>query len=283
MSSAARIAAALAGRKVKRGRDGNYLVRCPAHADDNPSLSLRDGERGVIVHCFTGCDPADVYAAIRRKRRDLLEPGQTASKPIKDSAEYERRQHDKAQWFWRQARPIVGTVAEKYLREVRGITCPLPATLRFLPPRMGYHPALLAAFALVDEPEPGTLGTPCDVNSIHLTLLKPDGSGKADVKPNKLILGRPLDRPIVLAPPNDLLGLAITEGIEDALTVHQATGLGAWAAGAAGFMPKIADTVPDYIEAITIYAHDDKAGQDGARKLAEALRRRGFEVTVEGL
>ena len=60
-----------------------------------------------------------------------------------------------------QRKPIAGTVAEHYLREVRGITCALPATLGFLPPfRREHHPALISAFAIVDEPEPGLVGTP---------------------------------------------------------------------------------------------------------------------------
>lgn len=88
--------------------------------------------------------------------------------------------------------------------------------------------------------------------------------------------------PIVLAPPNDLLGLAITEGIEDALSVHRATGLGAWAAGSAGFMPALADVIPSYIEAISIYAHSDDAGRRGARQLAAGLRARdhGAQVSI---
>jgi hypothetical protein len=77
------------------------------------------------------------------------------------------------------------------------------------------------------------LGAPRNVEVVHLTLLRSEGSGKAEVERPKLFVGSPTNLPIVLAPPNDLLGLAITEGIEDALTVHQATGLGAWAAGAA--------------------------------------------------
>ena len=48
----------------------------------------------------------------------------------------------------------------------------------------------------------------------------------------------------MLAPMNDLLGLAITEGVEDALSIHAATGLGAWAAGAASRLPALADAVP---------------------------------------
>ena len=37
--------------------------------------------------------------------------------------------------------------------------------------------------------------------------------------------------PLVLAPCNDLLGLFIAEGIEDALTARCGAGFGAWAAG----------------------------------------------------
>jgi Toprim domain len=281
--TAARIAEALAGRKVS-ARGGNYLVRCPAHDDDSPSLSLRDGDCGIIVHCFAGCSPGDVYTAIRRVNRGLLEPGRTAPEPAKGSSEYEGRQHDKAVWLWGQRRPITGSIAETYLRTARGYVGPLPSTLGFLPERKPeQHPAMIAAFGLVDEPEPGVLGKPSDVSSVHLTLLKRNGTGKADVKPNKLIIGRPIARPVVLAPPNDLLGLAITEGIEDALSAQAATGLGAWAAGSAPFMPALAETVPDYIETVTIYAHADKAGQDGARKLAETLHRRDIEVLIEGL
>jgi hypothetical protein len=281
--TAARIAEALAGRKVT-ARGGNFLVRCPAHDDDMPSLSLRDGDRGIIVHCFAGCSPADVYTAIRRKDRKLLEPGQTAPEPVKGSVEYDRRQCDKARWMWKQRRLITGTIAEKYLREARCYAGPLPPTLAFLPPfKHDYCPAMIAAFAMVDEPEPGVLGKPRDVASVHLTFLRADGSGKADTHPNKIIVGSPVARPIVIAPPNDLLGLAITEGIEDALTAHVATGLGAWAAGAAGFLPKLADAVPSYIECVTIFAHADKAGADGARELAAALHKRGIEVITEGI
>jgi hypothetical protein len=283
MSIAARVAERLAGTKVKERGDGNYVVPCPAHQDDNPSLSLCDGDRGLMVHCFAGCAPANVYRAIWRIDPKLLEPGQTAPQQVKGSAEYTRRQHEKAAWLWSRRRPIAGSIAEKYLREARGYRGMLPSTLGFLPSsKPEHHPAMIAAFGIVDEPESGVLGKPRDVNAIHLTLLKPDGSGKAAVKKPKLIVGSPLGRPITLAPPNDLLGFAITEGIEDALTAHQATGLGAWAAGSGGLMPALAERVPDYIEVVTIFAHPDEAGQK-AQVLADALELRGIEVRLEGL
>jgi Toprim domain len=282
-ASAAVIAESLAGRRIKQLKGGNYLVPCPAHDDSSPSLSLRDGDRGLMVHCWAGCEPGDIYAAIRR-RGLKVEQDDVATEPAKGSSEYQRQQAEKAGWLWSKRRPITGTIAEHYLREVRKYSGPLQATLGFLPPlKPEHHPALIAAFAVVDEPEPGLLGKPQHVTAIHLTLLKPDGSDKANVKPNKITVGSPLGLPIILAPPNDLLGLAIAEGIEDALTAHHALGLGAWAAGSAGFMPKLAEHVPNYIEAVTIFAHPDKAGRDGVYKLAMALRRRNIEVTVEGI
>jgi hypothetical protein len=74
----------LTGGKAK-GRNGNYLVPCTAHKDNSPSLSLCDGDRGLLVHCFAGCHPGDVYAAIRRHGLHLLEPGDTAPEPVKGS------------------------------------------------------------------------------------------------------------------------------------------------------------------------------------------------------
>src|SRR5262249_19565613 len=156
-----------------------------------------------------------------------------------------------------------GTIAEAYLRS-RGIICPLPATLGYLAPtKPGYHPALIGAFDFPEEIESGRLATTPHVDAVHLTLLRRDGSDKADVEKPKLKVGASLGVPIVLAPVNDLSGLAVCEGIENRLTIHQATGLGVWCAGSATRMPALAGTIPSYVHAITIYADDDKAGRNG--------------------
>ena len=47
-------------------------------------------------------------------------------------------------------------------------------------------------------------------------------------------------------------------------------------------MPKLAPAVPDYSEAVTIFAHADEAGQRGARELADVLDARGIEIRIEG-
>jgi putative DNA primase/helicase len=142
---------------------------------------------------------------------------------------------------------------------------------------------MIAAFALAPEIEPGILAEPREISAIHLTKLAPNGRGKAGTENDKMSVGRPAARPIMLAPVNDSLGLAITEGIEDALSVAWALGMGAWAAGSAGFMPALADAVPGYVERVTIYAHDDPAGRRGALELADQLVARGIEVFVEGV
>jgi hypothetical protein len=212
---------------------------------------------------------------VDKPRRQLQRKKQTI-------AEYERAQHRKAAWLWAQRWPIIGSIAERYLRS-REITCPLPPTLAFLPPsKPEHHPAMIAAFGPCEEPEPGVIVPPRNVEAVHLTLLKPDDTGKADVEKPKIIIGSPGNLPIVLAPLNDLLGLAVTEGIEDGLTAHLATGLGVWAAGSAGRMPKVADIIPSYVECVTIRADDDEAGQRGAQQLAQALDQRGIEVRIEG-
>jgi hypothetical protein len=142
---------------------------------------------------------------------------------------------------------------------------------------------MIAAFTMAVEIEPGLLCVSADaVRAVHLTKLKPDGMGKADIPDPKIILGRGASGvPIILAPPNDLLGLAITEGIEDALSVHAATGLGAWAAGSASRMPAMADAVPDYIDCVTIYGDNNKAGIDGARALLRGLNDRGIFAQIK--
>jgi Toprim domain len=184
----------------------------------------------------------------------------------------------KAQWLWGIRRPIADTPAARYLREVRSYNGSLPATLGFLPERGHFAPAMIAAFGMPDEVEPGVISiAPTRVQAVHLTRLLPDGSGKAGTEADKIMIGTPRGAPIVLASPNDLNGLAITEGIEDALSVHEATGLGVWAAGSASLLPGLAAAIPSYINFVTIVSDPDEHGQRFARQLKAGVAERGIE------
>jgi putative DNA primase/helicase len=208
-------------------------------------------------------------------------PSPSTPAPSRSSAgkDYESEQHRKAAWLWQQRKPLAGSPAERYLREVRGIDCRLPATLAYLAAtKLGHHPAVIAAYGMPDEPEPGMLTEPRDVDAVHLILLKSDGAAKADVRLNKVTIGSPAGLPIILAPPNDLLGLVIAEGIEDALSLHQTTGLGAFAVGGASFMPAVAHAVPAYVECVTIAVDDDDSGRRHAAELAARLAERPLQI-----
>ena len=186
--------------------------------------------------------------------------------------------------MWSLRWPITAdTPVARYLAK-RGYTGVIPATLAYLPPRKQHGPTMIAAFGIGTEVEPGVIAAPNEITGVHLTWLTPEGEkvGAAPHTPNKIMIGSCTGKPIVIAPPNDLLGMAVTEGIEDALSVYAATGLGVWAAGAAGFMPALASVVPDWIECATIYMHADDAGRKYAMKLAKALTSRGLEVLIEG-
>lgn len=54
---------------------GGWVARCPAHGDDNPSLSIAKGEDGrVLVHCHAGCTAEEVVTSLGLKLSDLMPP-----------------------------------------------------------------------------------------------------------------------------------------------------------------------------------------------------------------
>lgn len=183
--------------------------------------------------------------------------------------------------LWRRRIPISGTLAETYLRGARCYDGRLPGTLGFLAASGDYAPAMVAAFGTARETTPGDLVIDdALVSGVHITSLKTDGSGKAGTDRDKLMIGKSAGYPIVLAPANDLLGLAITEGIEDGLSVHQATGLGVWVAGSASRLPALAPLIPAHIEFITIVADTDDAGRTNSHALASVLSQGSRDVRL---
>ena len=49
-----------------------WTARCPAHDDRSPSLSLRAGERAILIKCFAGCPVNEICRAIGIEVRDLF-------------------------------------------------------------------------------------------------------------------------------------------------------------------------------------------------------------------
>lgn len=61
--------------RVRRCGPGRWMARCPAHADRNPSLSIREGERGLLVKCWAGCAVEEITAALGLTLSDLFYDG----------------------------------------------------------------------------------------------------------------------------------------------------------------------------------------------------------------
>ena len=129
-------------RGLKLDRKGDYAGPCPrCGGTDRFSISARKG-----VFICRQCQPKGGGGAIAlamfldgigfREAVEVLVGERSISvksQPIpaaKNSAEYERRQHEKGAlyWLWSQRRPITASIAEIYLRAERVITCPLPPT-----------------------------------------------------------------------------------------------------------------------------------------------------------
>ena len=62
---------------IDRG-GGQYSAVCPGHEDRSPSLSIRETDDRVLLHCFAGCSPSEVTAALGLSLADLFD------KPLED-------------------------------------------------------------------------------------------------------------------------------------------------------------------------------------------------------
>jgi hypothetical protein len=240
-----------------------------------------DFARFHCVHCEAKGWASDNNNATAAKRPSAVDIEKIKADINAREAEHELVRRLKALGLWRRGKPVANTPVERYLKSARGYRGRIPATIRFLPASQGFAPAMIAAIGNAAEIEPGVVAVSDQaIRGVHITSLKSDGLAKAGTDCDKIMIGKSIGTPIVLAPPNDGLGLAVTEGVEDALSVHEATGLGAWAAGSASRMPALAGAVPDYIECVTIVADADDAGRTNAQKLADALAPHGCEVRL---
>jgi len=97
--SAAEIARALGGRRC----GSQWVCRCPAHEDRNPSLSITEADGKVLVHCHGGCPQRQLVEALRRRnlwperRREWL-PREEYLRRLRARREAERRAKELSRW-----------------------------------------------------------------------------------------------------------------------------------------------------------------------------------------
>jgi hypothetical protein len=275
--------------RLTGGRLGTFDVPCPMCGPFK--RTVRNRFRQVLRVHRIDLGFAGFHCARCGEKGAIHERGGTSPDLVKvEKARAEAADRDRtlkvnrlrtAQWLRSVRKPITGTIAEKYIRDARGYDGPLPPTLGFLPPRHKYPLAIVGAFGLAHEWGPGQISiTDAAVRGVYLTPLPPDGPDKAVFEDfdeqAKIMIGLLARWPLVLAPPNDALGLVITEGVEDGFSAHKLTELGAWAAGSASRLPTLADVTPFYIDFITVLADDDRDGRRHAVEIAQRVRARGI-------
>lgn len=58
--------------KVRQTRPGEWIACCPAHNDRSPSLAVKENGGYLLIHCFGGCETADVMEKLGLELRDLF-------------------------------------------------------------------------------------------------------------------------------------------------------------------------------------------------------------------
>lgn len=195
------------------------------------------------------------------RRRDIPAPRPTKPQPSNDSW----------QPIWRE------TVEDgPHMAYLMGRLGRLPgdlADLRYHPncPRgRDRLPAMVALMrdAVTNEP-----------TGIHRTFIKPDGSGKADVQPNRMMLGRSAGAVIKLTPDEDVtLGLGLCEGIEDGIAILNSEWAPVWCCMSAGNVA--AFPVLNGIEALTVFCDADSPGLKAAHAVVDRWREAGKEAAI---
>jgi hypothetical protein len=71
---------------VRRTGPGRFVAICPAHPDKSPSLTAAEKEGRIVFHCFAGCEPADVLAAVGLTFSDLYPERPTYTKGSRTAA-----------------------------------------------------------------------------------------------------------------------------------------------------------------------------------------------------
>ena len=248
------------------------VCQCERRKTQN-ALTLANGiQSTLLLNCKkAGCDYRDiaVAAGITHGTYNPPDPAITARRKA-DQHKVTLKRAAQAQRLWMDARPILGTVAERYLRG-RGISCLLPKTLRFEP--QCWHATAKRLPALVALVEGGA------GFAVHRTYLRDDGSGKADVKPPKAMLGAVKGGAVRLS--DEPQPLIVAEGIETALSLSSGllhTPATVWAALSTSGIRGL--HLPDMPECLTIAADGDAAGRAAAQALATRAHAMGWRVSL---
>ncbi|MBK8375842.1 MAG: toprim domain-containing protein [Sphingomonadales bacterium] len=237
------------------------MCRCPAHKDRTPSLSIRQGDRGILVTCHAGCDSTIV----------LRELGRIAKLPTfhrEDIKPAPKRSGKPHLAIWQSASPIENTLAERYVRETRNIWAALN-DVRFHPrcPKgkgtdAVYLPALIVA-----------MRNKGIIEAIQRIFLDPATAQYTE----KITLGVSIGSAWTNGIPQATVGLC--EGFETAGAYTSLTGIQAWSSMGAKRLHQL--TLPPDVKTLILLCDADAEGRRARDKAYETYKRPGLEIETD--
>src|SRR5688500_9007563 len=57
---------------VRTRGSGKWISRCPSHQDKSPSLTVAEGNRGLLLKCWAGCTLEEITGALHIPVKDLF-------------------------------------------------------------------------------------------------------------------------------------------------------------------------------------------------------------------
>lgn len=107
----------------------HHMARCPGHEDRGPSLSVREEDGKILVHCFAGCTTRDVVDALGLELRDLFTddgerdraPWAKPSRPAPKPERYEGPWSATVRRVWNDCVPVGDDPEVRAFLDARGI------------------------------------------------------------------------------------------------------------------------------------------------------------------
>ncbi len=240
--------------------DHYYCFGCNAHGDAIDFVRATKGLHFAdAVDWIVGRPDNELRGATKFRTRT------NANTPDEDAD----RKREGVRRIWREAGSADDTLVETYLRE-RGIRPPIPPSLRYAHLQHGPTGLMLPAMVgAVQAPDRSVTG-------MHRTFLTMDGTKKAPVSQNKMMLGKCAGGAVRLAAVAEKLALA--EGIETGLSILAATNISTWATLSTSGLKAV--ILPDEVREVIICADGDEVGEKAANDAAQRFLREGRVVRI---
>ncbi|MFN7098301.1 MAG: toprim domain-containing protein, partial [Gammaproteobacteria bacterium] len=250
----------------KQGGDLFSLIQRETCTDFNAAL--------ILAAEWVGTAPSNPEITIINQNYSRQISDDKSIKTQEDLAKIE-----KAKYLYSISKPLTGTLAEKYLKQHRGIQLgKWPESLRFLPTN---------TTAPADKQFPPSLLTKAEnakgeIEAVQLIYLDKQSSAKADIDVQKRQFGRMRFGAYAVIQDGNNSKIMIAEGVETALSIAQANPKAKVVTTlSGGNLTNI--KLPDDTKEVVICADNDKGKEHAMKVLAPAIERfheQGKQVAI---